>query len=45
MFSILSKISTLSEALDPQTAKDNLYNSAMNIALTLKLGNSLKVDN
>ncbi|OCG06547.1 glycerate kinase [Gilliamella sp. wkB178] len=42
MFSILSKVSTLSEALDSETAKVNLYNSAINIALTLKLGSSLK---
>ncbi|OCG50579.1 glycerate kinase [Gilliamella sp. Choc5-1] len=41
MFSILSKVSTLSEALDSDTARANLYNTAMNIALTLKIGNKL----
>lgn len=38
MFSILSKISTLTEALDIKTAKHNLYLSARNIAATLQIG-------
>ncbi|MCO6557505.1 MAG: glycerate kinase [Gilliamella sp.] len=42
MFSILSKVSTLSEALDSNMAKLNIYNTSMNIALTLKIGKNLK---
>ncbi|WP_392561022.1 glycerate kinase [Orbus sturtevantii] len=42
MFSILSKISTLAEALDPQTAKYNLCLNARNIAATLQIGSQFK---
>lgn len=42
MFSILTNISSLSEALDPQTARANLYSTAMNIAYTLKIGKTLQ---
>ena len=42
MFSILSKVATLSEVLEPATAKANLYQTSMNIALTLNLGCNLK---
>lgn len=42
MFSILNKISTLPEALEPITAKHNLYQSARNIAAMLKIGLNLK---
>ncbi|WP_392566945.1 glycerate kinase [Utexia brackfieldae] len=41
MFSILSRISTLESALQPQTTKDNLFLSARNIAATLKMGYQL----
>ncbi|MDF7666961.1 glycerate kinase [Orbaceae bacterium ESL0727] len=41
MFSILSKVSTLTEALDANTARANLYQTAVNIALTLKIGQSI----
>ncbi|WP_392564805.1 glycerate kinase [Orbus wheelerorum] len=42
MFSILSKVSTLADALDPKTATYNLYLNARNIAATLKIGTQLK---
>ena len=42
MFSILSKVATLSEVLEPATAEANLYQTSMNIALTLNLGSNLK---
>lgn len=41
VFSVLHKISTLSEALDSATARKNLYLCARNIAATLKMGRSL----
>lgn len=41
MFSILSKISTLSEALDPNTARNNVFQSARNIAAALKIGSTI----
>lgn len=42
MFSILTKIATLDEALNPDTAKENLYLTARNIAATLKIGATVK---
>lgn len=42
MFSILNKVSTLSEALNAEVAKRNLYTTAMNIALTLKIGHTIE---
>ncbi|XKM13459.1 glycerate kinase [Orbaceae bacterium ac157xtp] len=41
MFSILNKICTLQDALNPDIAKTNLYQSARNIAATIKIGQQL----
>lgn len=41
MFSILSQVSSLSQALDRKVAEANLYHTSKNIALTLKIGKTL----
>lgn len=42
MFSVLSKISTLAEALDKKTAQNNVMLCARNIAASIKIGLELK---
>ncbi|QIQ20595.1 glycerate kinase [Zophobihabitans entericus] len=42
VYSVLNKITTLKEALDPKTAADNLRLCARNVAATIKIGISLK---